>query len=67
MTPTWISHLKMQNQPGKQTGIEEFVNNDSCPCSCHVHPSNSICCSCLCDTEKFPSKPNSVTIEEIKN
>ena len=36
-----------------------------CGCSCHnFDKSTSICYSCLCDYDKMPNRPNTVTLEE---
>jgi hypothetical protein len=34
----------------------------ACLCACHREKNNTICCSCLCDYEKFPTKSNTVVL-----
>ena len=39
----------------------------TCSCTCHKSCSkNSVCCSCICDADKFPTKPNTVNEGESK-
>jgi hypothetical protein len=38
-----------------------------CGCSCHKYENNnSICCSCICDIDKLPTKGNTVTLESMR-